>query len=203
MNRLVELVKQKVGCGYVWGSQGEILSMHELARFIANFGKEHYYLPNGITAERWLGREVFDCSGLIVWAFRGLGIMDKWEDATAEDLFRGYCEPIGRQEVQEGDLVFRKADSGSIVHVGVALADGRTIEAEGTATGVVYGDIDSFNMFGRVKHNLGYHTPLVARLISLGVVRTPEYWDANLVAGGTLKADYVMSVLENLIKKIP
>lgn len=196
MNKLLELVKNKIGCGYVWGSQGETLTPEVLQNFIDNFGKEHYILSDGTRADKWLGKQCFDCSGLIVWALTKLGLFSG--DATASDLFYNYCTPIGFQECKPGDLVFRRNAAGDIVHVGVYAGNGDTIEAKGTAAGVVKGRAIDFNMFGKLKFNLEAHSPMVQALLDKKAIKDPEYWDNNLREGGTLKADYVIIVLKAL-----
>lgn len=203
MNKLVELVKLKVGAGYCWGTQGEVLTPDLLKQLIQNFGEDHYCLPNGVRADKWMGKQVFDCSGLIVWASQKLGVMSTKEDATAATLFNSFCTPIGRQEVKAGDLVFyRNTHDGEIAHVGVMECSYRTIEAKSTKEGVVYGDISDFNMYGRLKVNLNTHRPIVQRLIDTGLIQSPEYWDTHLVTGGSIKAEYAMIVIEKLLDKI-
>jgi cell wall-associated NlpC family hydrolase len=198
MNKLLELVKPKLGCGYVWGTQGEVLTPGLLARLKHDFGTEHYDLADGTKASKWMNQQVFDCSGLIVWALRKLQLVVPDFDATAAELF-GMCTPIGLQEIRPGDLVFRKTNS-AIVHVGVYLADGHTIEAQGTALGVVIGDAASFNMFGRLNFNLETATnPITKGLLARQAIKDPQYWDDHLVPGGLIKAEYVIIVLKKLL----
>jgi cell wall-associated NlpC family hydrolase len=196
MNKLLNLVKEKVGCGYVWGSQGESLTPEKLNQFIEWFGREHYFLSDGTKADKWMGKQCFDCSGLIVWALSKLGLFSG--DATASDLFYNYCTPIGFQEIKPGDLLFRKNQSG-IVHVGVYAGNGDTIEAKGTAAGVVKGRAIDFNIFGRLKFDLNSYGEITQALINKGAIKDPSYWENNLIPGGTIKADYVIIVLKKLL----
>jgi hypothetical protein len=197
MNKLLNLVRNKIGCGYVWGSQGETLTPEQLQKFINNFGREHYFLPDGTKADKWIGKQCFDCSGLIVWAMNKLGLFNG--DATAEDLYNNYCIPLKNfSDCKPGDLVFRKNGKGDIVHVGIYEGNGNTIEAKGTAAGVVRDRAIDFNLYGRLKFDLDSHSVMVQALLDRGAIKTPEYWDNNLVPGGTLKADYVIMVLKAL-----
>jgi probable lipoprotein NlpC len=77
----------------------------------------------------------FDCSGLVFRVYR---------DALGASLPRtvralySYCEPIGRDELQEGDLVFFDT-TGGLSHVGICAGEGRFVHSasEGRETGVI------------------------------------------------------------------
>lgn len=200
MNKLLDLVKTKVGCGYVWGSQGEILTTERLQRFKNEFGAQHYDLSDGTKASKWVGKQVFDCSGLIVWALRTLQCIPETADATAQDILKTYCTPIGYQELQPGDLLFKRDDDGDIIHVGVFVGDGKTIEAKSTALGVVQGALTDFNIYARLKFNLADYNSIVRALLRSGAIVDPNYWELNLVPGKMVKADYVIKVLKVLLK---
>ena len=147
-NRFLELVKSKVGCGYVYGTQGEILIKVLLDTLINRFGRSNYYF-DGYSAEKWLGKQCFDCSGLIVWALQQLGLLTT--DLTADGLYR-ICEPISRAALEPGDLVFYQNSNGYETHVGVYMGNGKVIHARGTAYGVVETEMfSSFTAFGRLK----------------------------------------------------
>lgn len=146
--KFLELVKSKVGCGYAWATQGETLTEQLLRSFVQQWGEGKYYF-GGYSAEKWLGKECFDCSGLIVWALQQLGLLTT--DLTADGLYR-ICEPISRAALEPGDLVFYQNSNGYKTHVGVYMGNGRVIHARGTAYGVVETEMfSSFTAFGRLK----------------------------------------------------
>lgn len=146
--KFLELIRSKLGCGYVYGAQGEILIKVLLDTLINRFGRSNYYF-DGYSAEKWLGKECFDCSGLIVWALQQLGLLTT--DLTADGLYR-ICKPISRAALEPGDLVFYQNESGYKNHVGVYIGNGRVIHARGTAYGVVETELfASFTAFGRLK----------------------------------------------------
>ncbi len=138
---LLEMCLPKVGCGYVWGAQGEILTRDVLNRLIRLHGRQKYYF-SGYSAEKWFGKQVFDCSGLIVWAANKLGIFQA--DYTAAGLYN-LCQPI--QSPSVGDLCFNK----NLTHVGIYAGNGRYLHAKGTKDGVVITDKYTFVKFGRLK----------------------------------------------------
>lgn len=146
--KFLELIRSKLGCGYVYGAQGEILTKVLLGTLINRFGRSNYYF-GGYSAEKWLGKECFDCSGLIVWALQQLGLLTT--DLTADGLYR-ICEPISRAALEPGDLVFYQNSNGYKTHVGVYMGNGKVIHARGTAYGVVETEMfSSFTAFGRLK----------------------------------------------------
>lgn len=147
-NKFLELIKSKLGCGYVYGSQGEVMTKTLLYTLTQRFGRSHYYF-DGYSAEKWVGKECYDCSGLIVWVLQQLGLIRA--DLTADGLYT-MCEPVEKGKLEPGDLVFYQNSSGYKNHVGVYIGDGKVIHARGTAYGVVETELfPKFTAFGRLK----------------------------------------------------
>jgi hypothetical protein len=196
MNRLLNLAKTKLGCGYVWGSQGEILTPENLKWFKKLFGAEHYDLANNVSASKWIGKQVFDCSGLIVFCLRELGLISKNADYTAGGLY-ALSTPISKSELKEGDLVFI-GNTKSFSHVGIYAGNNQTVEAMGTAKGVVMGNANRFNIYGRLKYlGLEDATPLKWHDILNKVTSNPVEWsNAITVAVNAAKADGNLGALE-------
>lgn len=142
---------------YVWGGDGEDLcQMMDPLKWIS--GKEtsvtNYKRSVNLFEKRLAAGKnpirAFDCSGLIYWALRTLGILSK--DISSRGLYRE-CRTIDKSDLQRGDLVFIYDDeSGEIVHVGAYVGDGYVIDARGRDTGVVRTKLASrkFNLFGRL-----------------------------------------------------
>ena len=146
--KFLELIRSKLGCGYVYGAQGEVMTKDLLNTLVNRFGRSHYYF-DGYSAEKWLGKQCFDCSGLIVWALEQLGLIRT--DLTADGLYQ-LCEPARKSKLEVGDLVFYQNSNGYKTHVGVYIGNGRVIHARGTAYGVVETELfASFTAFGRLK----------------------------------------------------
>lgn len=142
----IRIIKSKIGCGYAWGSQGEVLTKGNLDALIKLYGISHYK-TSAYDASQWIGKQCFDCSGLIVWALMQLGLIQS--DYTAAGLY-GLCQPVRKAELQPGDLCFWK-DS-SITHVGVYTGSNKVVHARGTPYGVQETDVfSSFTIFGRLK----------------------------------------------------
>lgn len=154
MNKLQEfisIINSKIGEGYVYGGQNSTpLTMDALNKLVAKYGRSHYYFSN-YSAERWLGKEYYDCSGLIVYALQKVGLIPTNFDYTSSDLYTKLCKNIPKSQLRAGDLCFQKTNSG-IVHVGVYMGNNRVTHARGTFYGVVNTELfSSFNVFGRLK----------------------------------------------------
>jgi len=144
----ITYLKSKIGCGYTYGCQGETLTSALLAQKVSQFGASNYYF-NGYSAEKWYGYQVFDCSGLIWYFYNKNGISTNGA-RTAKQIYETLCDPITFNELQAGDLLFKKGN-GDYPHVGVYLDKSKTIEAKSTKLGVVNGSVPDFNQAGRLK----------------------------------------------------
>lgn len=155
MNRLQEfigIVNSKLGEGYVYGGQNDNpLTKDALAKLVNTFGRDHYYFSN-YSAEKWLGKQYYDCSGLIVYTLRKMGLISKTADYSAQGFFTKLCTPIAAAQLRVGDLCFNKTTSG-IVHVGIYMGNNKVTHARGTYYGVVNTTLfNSFNTFGRLNY---------------------------------------------------
>lgn len=71
------------------------------------------------------GPDVFDCSGLVAYAHREIGIV---VPRTAAEQFAA-ATPVPRRELQPGDLVFFKLSGRKIGHVGIYAGGDRFVHA--------------------------------------------------------------------------
>ncbi|MDD3401390.1 MAG: peptidoglycan-binding protein [Eubacteriales bacterium] len=164
ITEFIDLLEEQVGKGiYVWGGDGENLSAmsdpvawikkHETstqnaARAIALYNKRVAAGVNPIRA--------YDCSGLIYYCLNKLGVVSS--DLSSRGLY-GICNPIAKQELREGDLIFYWTDKdgdgfdvSEIYHVGAYIGNGNVIESQGRDVGVVKNRLSSrWNAFGRPK----------------------------------------------------
>jgi len=153
MNKLLSLATTKMGCGYVWGAQGEMITAEKLEWFENTFGISHYVFDN-TNASKWIGKQAFDCSGLVIWCLQQLGLISENQDYGAYALYHQLCNPLTREQLVPGDLVFISSGS-NITHVGIYAGNGKTVEAMGTSKGVVEGAASRFDLFGRLKFDIG------------------------------------------------
>jgi len=121
--------------GYIWGTSGKIWTERDQA----NTGNEQAIKYGS----RWIGHQVWDCSGLFRWAYRQLGT-----DCAhgSNSIFKRYCRETGRlrngkkyttnEELKPGTAVFTGVE-GDHGHIGLYIGGGWVIEAKGTQYGVV------------------------------------------------------------------
>nr|WP_280275422.1 NlpC/P60 family protein [Nocardia wallacei] len=82
------------------------------------------------------GPDQFDCSGLVQWAFHQVGInLPRTSQAQA-----GVGTPVGRQELQPGDVVFFYSDAS---HVGIYAGNGLMLHASTFGVPVAVAPMDS------------------------------------------------------------
>jgi hypothetical protein len=119
-----------------------------------------------------MGKQIFDCSGLIVWALQQLELISATDDYNTDGLL-GLCTRLkDRSQLQPGDLVFG-GNGNSTWHVGVYVGDGLTVQAECTAIGVVKTNWEQFNswsMYGRLKCLKGEEVNNMDSIIKIGDV---------------------------------
>ncbi|MFI5987385.1 NlpC/P60 family protein [Streptomyces sp. NPDC051555] len=92
--------------------------------------------PNGSSGGSIIG---FDCSGLMLYAYAKAGI---FLPRTAAEQYAA-SEPIKREQIQVGDLVFYGSTPENIHHVGIYVGGGQMIEAPRPGVNVRYSSIDS------------------------------------------------------------
>lgn len=141
---IVSFVRSKVGCGYVWGASGETCSL-SFRQALAKRAPSQAGAILG-TSGKWDGMQVFDCATLIREAFRAAGIQ-KASGATTIWRTWAFSEkgtiatlPAG----EPGIALFRADSSGAkdkMGHIGLAIGGGLTVDARGSANGVLLGKI--------------------------------------------------------------
>ncbi len=142
---LVSYIRSKVGCGYVWGSSGEICSRsfrQDMARRVPS--QAGAILGN---SAKWDGLQVFDCASLIREAFEANGIK-KASGATTIWRTWPFAEKgtIDTLPVNEPGIAVFRAESGSkdkMGHIGMTIGGSFIVDARGSAYGVLLGNLTS------------------------------------------------------------
>lgn len=147
----------KSKAGYIWGQSGDIWTAAKqkalIKSMISTYGtdwinnekaKKNNYYQGARYGEKWIGHQVFDCSGLFPWAFRQLGGGSIAHGSNS--IWDSYCSEKGKlingkrtdgKELQPGTAVFTEAKNGQHNHIGLYIGNGDVIEAQGTKAGVV------------------------------------------------------------------
>ncbi|MFE0107090.1 C40 family peptidase [Streptomyces sp. NPDC059009] len=79
------------------------------------------------------GPDTFDCSGLIVWAWRQKGYQLKVR--TSQDMYE-VAVPVASGQERSGDLIFTQFQSGGPAHVMIVVRPGTAVEAPRTGLDV-------------------------------------------------------------------
>ena len=69
-SEVVAFAKSKLGCGYVWSAEGQVLTQSNMKQFHSKYPKN---VDTNIV-KKWLGKEVYDCSGFVMKALQKVGI---------------------------------------------------------------------------------------------------------------------------------
>ena len=131
-SEVVKFVKSKIGCGYVWGAQGEILTEKSLQSFYLSH-PEHV---DKSVVRKWMGMQVFDCAGLVKMAFKSVGI-SLAEGATSiwDRTPWKKSGTINSLPTDKVCILFRR-ENGQMKHTGIYIGKGDFIHAKGSEYGV-------------------------------------------------------------------
>jgi hypothetical protein len=130
---VIEFAKSKVGCGYVWGATGQILTESTLNRLYA-LHPDH--VDKNI-CRKWLNMQVFDCAGLVKAAFETVGITlasgatSSWGSKVWER--KGKLSEMPRDRV----CVLFRGDGSHMEHTGIYILNNKYIHAAGSKSGVL------------------------------------------------------------------
>ena len=130
-----EYALSKVGCGYVWGSSGQVLTQSLLNNWAKQYPK--YVDPN--VCKKWLGKEVFDCAGFVRMCMKQVNI-NLVSGATSQWNQKNIWAEKGSIDTLPKDKVcclYRADNATTMGHTGVYLGNGVIVHASSPTTGVV------------------------------------------------------------------
>jgi peptidoglycan DL-endopeptidase RipA len=116
VQRVIDRAMSQLGVQYVWGG--------------GNGRGPSTGIPDGLGSP--LNRVGFDCSGLMLYAFNGVGV--SLPRVSRNQYNAGRKVPIS--DLQAGDMVFYKKGSAPIHHVAMYIGGGKMIEAPYTGANV-------------------------------------------------------------------
>lgn len=135
-NPFVDLICDRADakCGYVYGSDGQIYGSQMKSQMENVYGYGEYNGEN--ETSQWFGKQVFDCSGLICWALRKIGLKGEGF-RTSSGNFSSFGKKISSGEIQSGDVFYNGG------HAGLCIGEGKTVEAMNSTIGVAYGNVNT------------------------------------------------------------
>ena len=132
--------------GYIWGKSGQVWTQANQDNATRDMTVRY--------GQKWVGKRVADCSGLMVFAFRELGgeiyhgSNTVWEKYTNPDA-RG---PLaGVVKVRYGTLVFQNS-GGKRTHVGWYIGGGMCVEEHGTQSGCILSPLATWDEYGELNN---------------------------------------------------
>lgn len=138
-SEFVAFLRSRVGCGYAYGAYGQMCDDALIDRLKTKNPSQASNLE--ISREKWCGRYVTDCSGLIKWYLLKKGIVNC--DTNANGMYKDWCKFAGTTTTmppvlsQPGREVVFRLNDGKAVHIGVHAGHNKIIEAKGCHEGVV------------------------------------------------------------------
>ena len=140
------IMKAHVGTPYIFGGSGEEITTGSLntlkGRFPDHAAKGSYNIPSQYINS---GYRAFDCSGLMQWSFRQVGI--NLGRTTYDQINNGF--EVSTNSVKPGDLLFFR----NLGHVGMYVGNGQWIESPKPGTNVRITNVP-WNLIGRARRVL-------------------------------------------------
>ncbi|HEY1973742.1 MAG TPA: NlpC/P60 family protein, partial [Pseudonocardia sp.] len=90
------------------------------------------------------GPSTFDCSGLVYWAFKRVGITLPRSSAAQSQVGR----PVARNDLRPGDLIFFY---NPVSHVGIYAGDGKVLNAVQSGDVVRYTDLSKMRNYSGAR----------------------------------------------------
>ena len=128
--------------GYIWGTRGQVWTQAQQDKATRDMTVRY--------GQKWVGKRVADCSGLIKWAYQQHG----------GDIYHGsntqYNECVetgplaGKVRIRVGTAVFQNT-SGKRGHVGIYNGGGMVIEEHGTQAGIIQSPLNTWDEWGVLK----------------------------------------------------
>ena len=144
--RVLSIMKAHVGTPYIFGGSGEEITTSSLNMFRNRF-PDHAAKGSYNIASKYInsGYRAFDCSGLMQWSFRQVGI--SLGRTTYDQINSGY--EVSTSSVKPGDLLFFR----NLGHVGMYIGNGQWIESPKPGTTVRITNVP-WNLIGRARRIL-------------------------------------------------
>lgn len=128
--------------GYIWGTRGQVWTQAQQDKATRDMTRRY--------GQRWVGKRVADCSGLIKWAYQQHG-GDIYHGSNT--MFKQCVEtgPLaGVVRIRRGTAVFQ-VSNGTRGHVGIYDGGGMVIEEHGTQAGIIKSPLSTWDEWGVLK----------------------------------------------------
>lgn len=131
--------------GYIWATAGETWNENKQAalnqKYYSDPSKYADFAQGVQYGKKWFGHKVVDCSGLVKWAMKQLGVTSGIYHGS-NSQFNKNCKVTGKiqkgVDIPVGALIFTGNAVGQHNHVGILVSPTCVCEAKGTQAGVVH-----------------------------------------------------------------
>ena len=133
---VAEFAKSKVNkAGYVWGASGQVLTDRTLDEL---YRRNPSHVDKNIV-KKWMGKEVYDCSGLVMVAFKKVGISIYHGATTAwKSTHWAKSGKIASYPTNQVCILY-KGDGSNMSHTGIYVGGKTFVHAAGSKEGVKKG----------------------------------------------------------------
>lgn len=140
---IIDWARSKIGCGYVWGGAGQVLTQSELNRLSRQYPQYVSQEKNG----KWLNKQVFDCASFVSNALKEIGV--KFVNGASSQWFRqptkwAEQDTIDKLPRDKVCILYRQTSSTVMQHTGIYCGDGKVIDARGSNSGVIESALSSY-----------------------------------------------------------
>ena len=128
--------------GYIWGTRGQVWTQAQQDKATREMTRKY--------GQRWVGKRVADCSGLIKWAYQQHG-GDIYHGSNTQFNQCVETGPLaGEVRIRVGTAVFQNT-KGTRGHVGIYNGGGMVIEEHGTQAGIIKSPLNTWDEWGVLK----------------------------------------------------
>ena len=165
----------KDGWGVLPGFDGQVLTKDMIEAKVSDPALKQ-------SASKWVGKHVADAGGLFAYAFRTMGMIDKYtaDGKYIETIFKEFCSETGKLPkggLLPGMVIFKKRNE-NYTGVGIYIGNSQIIEAKSCKVGVIVSRLTSeWTYWGKLK-NVEY-----AELPSKASLRKKEVRDMRVLRG--------------------
>ena len=125
--------------GYVWGTRGQVWTQAQQDKATRDMTRKY--------GQKWVGKRVADCSGLIKWAYQQHGGDIYHGSNTMYNQCTETGPLAGVVRIRRGTAVFQ-VSNGTRGHVGIYDGGGMVIEEHGTQAGIIKSPLATWDEWG-------------------------------------------------------
>ena len=152
MSAIIEWIKSKIGCGYVYGATGWTCTQKRLEQQAQQYPEYADTILN--TCKKWIGVQCFDCAQLIRRALETVGVSAP-SGATSQWKSNIWSEKGEIANMPDKLCALYRQSGSKMQHTGWHIGGGVTIDARGSEYGVILSDVSKYPWTHYAVPNLG------------------------------------------------